>query len=114
MRLPLTRLDFRNTNVRVHELTEKRAREGTHSVLRCAVDGATDVGLASGDRAEVDDMPGVARLEVWGCVQCSDRCEVRLALRTFNEQLGDGDQAHDVRGEHGVDVRVARIFNTYG
>jgi hypothetical protein len=52
---PLTRLDLAYPDVGADELFHQRLVEGRDGGLGGAVDASPDVGLATGDTAEVDD-----------------------------------------------------------
>lgn len=61
----LTWLDFGYADLRVDELTKQRPSEGAHGMFRCTVDSTSRVSLASGNRANVNDMAGVSGLEIY-------------------------------------------------
>lgn len=65
-------------------------------------------GTQTGNRANVDDVPGLARLEFYRADRVSppeERLEA-LRWRTFDEELGKGDKAKHVDGEHGFHVGI--------
>jgi hypothetical protein len=62
----LTRLYLCHTNRSIDELPQERASKRTKRMLSGAINAATNIGLAAGDGAEVDDVPGLARLEACG------------------------------------------------
>ena len=80
----LTRLNLCHPDVRVHELTQERARKGPYGMLSRAVDATPDVGLAACNGAQVDNVPRILRLEV-----CDTRSVLRRTIivrrRTFDK-----------------------------
>ena len=62
------RIDLRHPYVGVDEFAEKGTGESTNGVLSRGVDAPSGVGLTTGDRAQVDNMPFVLCLEL-----CNDR-----------------------------------------
>lgn len=76
-------MNLRDTDVRVHELAQERAREGAQGVLGRAVDGAAGVRLAPSDGAEINDVSRVARLEV-----CSSPHKLRKAWEKRKRKSG--------------------------
>src|SRR5437764_10717002 len=89
VRLDEPGIDGRQPDRAPEQVLAQRIGEAAHRELRGDIDGGVLVGLAPGDRAEVDDVPAVA--DVW-------QTEARHP-----------DQAVDVRFEHRLFVLFGRL-----
>lgn len=76
-------------------------------MFRCTVDSTSRVSLASGNRANVNDMAGVSGLEIYTRgISRFQRFSLSYACRlhTVDDKLGDSNQTEHVHVEHRLKI----------